>query len=107
MAVQFFWLVLSHGMLISFGGALLEAGHPGWGLLFLLGTPALRIGLRFRRNKGYYLIGYVGEVGGEMATPSGVITLKSAPRRFKLMLGLELALVAFLWFSVAVTLLAD
>ena len=107
MAVQFIWLLMSHGMLIAIGGALLEAGNTGWGLLFLLGTPALRIALRFRPGKGYYLIGYIGDVGGEMPTPSGVITHKRAPVRFRIMLGLELALIVFLWISVALRILAD
>lgn len=100
MFAQVIWLLFSHGMLVGIGGALLSAGLTTPGVVLLAGTPVLRIALRFRATGGYYLIGYAGEVGGDLATPSGTITRRSAPLRFSVLLGLEIALIAMLWLAV-------
>lgn len=93
------WLCLSHGLLIGVGAALWEANAPVAGLLFLLVLPAARIFWRFR-GKGYYLIGYIGEVGGDRPGYSGWVHRRHEPIRFRLCLLMELAVVGFLWFGV-------
>jgi hypothetical protein len=100
MAGQLVWLLASHGLLIGIGASLVDAGYalPGW--LLMAGSPAARIARRFLPGKGYYLIGYVGEVGGSPSTPSGGITRRSAPLRFGVLLTLEVAIVVFILLGV-------
>jgi len=93
-------LCFSYGATFAIAAALFDAGNVVWGALLFFLFPVMRMSLRFRPGKGYYMIGYIGRVGGEMRTPSGMVTRQRDPIRFKILLFLEIATVAFLMVSV-------
>ena len=67
------WLFASYALLLGVGAALLKEGLTAWALLLLVVAPLVRIVLRFA-GRGYYRIGYIGEIGEEDPEPSGWIT---------------------------------
>ncbi len=100
MAFQFVWLSFSYGVVFSFGVVILDQGQFIWAFALFVLFPVLRILNRFRNGKGYYIIGYIGEVGGELPIPSSYVTRYTTPLRFKFYLIIEVLIIGFLLASV-------
>lgn len=102
MIVQIIWLLFSYGIVFAVGSALLSEMGSLSGLALIVGLPALRIYRRFRATGGYDLVGYQGEVGGDLPTRSGLVTRAGDPIRFRLLLVAEIAVLGFWVVSVFV-----
>lgn len=98
--VLLMWLCISNAVLLLPAVALFETGNGVWGLAAAIGLPALRIAARYRRHRGYYLIGYNDGVGGDFTRSSGRLTRQRQPRRFGLMVGVEVVIVVLLIASI-------
>jgi hypothetical protein len=94
----FFWLGASHAIAFSIAGMLFESGHPWIGASVFVGVPAWRLYRRFREPKGYYLLGYLGEVGGDRWERGGWISRQRNRSQFALCLASEIFVIAFLGF---------
>lgn len=99
-ALLFFWLGVSHAFVFGVAGALFEAGHPWFGAILFVGAPAWRLYRRFREPKGYYLLGYLGELGSDRWERSGWISRQRNPNRFALCLATEIFVIAFIGYMV-------
>lgn len=93
MIAQIIWLFVSYGFLFGIGAALADTGNVA-GTAIVGGAIALRLALRFGRC-GYYLIGYVGEVGGDRPGYSGWVSKSQSPWRFKMLFAIELLVLTF------------
>ncbi|MEO0803874.1 MAG: hypothetical protein AAFY57_16585 [Cyanobacteria bacterium J06642_2] len=93
MIPQIIWLFISYGFLFGIGTALVDAGNVA-GTAIVGGAIALRLALRFG-HRGYCLIGYEGEVGGDRPGYSEWVSKSQSPWRFKMLFGLELLVIAF------------
>jgi len=100
MAFQFIWLCVSYGLVFAIAGALRDGGYLAAAIVVAVLFPAVRIANRWRRGEGYCRVGYIGQVGGEVRTPSGPIRRADSPRLFQLMVVVELVIVALLAASV-------
>ncbi|MEZ4525487.1 MAG: hypothetical protein R2941_06150 [Desulfobacterales bacterium] len=102
MPFQIAWLCFSYGLMFAIGGLLLENGNIFWSMVFLILFPLVRIARRFQEGKGYYIIGYMGEVGGDMRRSGGLIGRKNRPAEFQFYLFIEILTAVFLLISVIV-----
>ncbi len=102
MVFQIAWIGSSYALMFSIGGLLLENGNILWSMIFLILFPVLRIARRFKEGKGYYIIGYMGQVGGDMRRPGGLIGRKNRPAEFQFYLFIEILIVVFLLISVII-----
>lgn len=93
MLFQLIWLCTSYGLIYAVGAALVEGAGLSWGLLLVVTLPAVRVHRRFQPGKGYYLVGYQGQVGGDRPTKSGLVTRSDDPVRFKLLVTAEVVIV--------------
>jgi hypothetical protein len=100
MAFQIIWLCVSYGLVFAIAAALRDGGYLAAAIVVAVLFPAVRIASRWRKGEGYYRIGYIGRVGGEMRTPSGPIRRADSPQLFQLMMVVELVIVALLAISV-------
>lgn len=100
--VQIIWLLFSYGVVFAVGGVLLQELGSLWGLALLVGFPAWRLYRRLRQGKGYYLVGYQGQVGGDLPTKSGLVTRRDDPVRFQILVLAEIGVLVFLAVSIFV-----
>jgi len=100
MAFQIIWLCVSYGLVFAIAAALRQGGYLAAAIVVAVLFPAVRIAMRWRKGEGYYRIGYIGRVGGEMRTPSGPIRRADSPQLFQLMVLVELVIVGLLAISV-------
>jgi hypothetical protein len=91
---------VSYGLVFAIAAALRDGGYLAAAVVLAVLFPSVRIAHRWRKGEGYYRVGYIGRVGGEMRTPSGPIRRADSPQLFQFMVGVELAIVALLAISV-------
>ena len=99
MPFQIAWMGSIYAIMFSIGGLLVENGNILWSMVFFILFPLVRIARRFQEGKGYYVIGYMGQVGGDMRRPGGLISRKKRPAEFQFYLFIEILIIVFLLIS--------
>lgn len=94
--LKFFWLAATHALCITIGFVTYQE-NPFVGFVFILVIPAYRLFRRIVFDKGYYILGYEGEVGGDRPYLSRRIQLKNNPVTFKLLFAIEIVIILFFY----------
>jgi hypothetical protein len=92
-------LCISNAALMIPAVILLEADRPFAAYLVAAGLPALRIALRHRGHRGYYLLGYNDGPGGDATRHAQWISRFRRPQWFGLMVVVETGIVLLLLVS--------
>ena len=94
--VLLMWLCVSNAVLLIPAIVAAETGHVLWAVVLAIGLPALRIANRHRGQRGYYLVGYNDGAGGDFTRGSRWLSRRDQPQWFRLLVVLEVVIVALL-----------